>query len=84
MSRSVHHADNLCVGAIDTVEHKVVAHDQRPGVWRNLRPCLAKSRLVGQALASGDDPINEAVCGGRIVQRDMKPDIIKVKAGARR
>ena len=40
--------------------------------------------MTGQALASGDDPVDKAVCGGRVVQCDMQPDFIKVGLGARR
>jgi hypothetical protein len=80
----VHDADNHCVETIDAVERKVVAHDKRPGVWRNLGAGRSKLRMVGQALASGDDPVEEAVRSGRIVQRHMQPDVIQVSAGARR
>jgi len=31
-----------------------------------------------------DDPIDEAVGGGRIIQSYVKPNIIKVRSGARR
>ncbi len=84
MSRSVHHANNLCAGAINSVEREVVAHDKCPGVWRNLGPCLAELRMVGQAVTSSDDPIDEAVGGGKIIQSHVKPNVIKVRSGARR
>jgi len=80
----VHDADNHCFETIDAVEHNVIARDERPGVWCDLGACWAKLGMIGQALASGDDPVDEAVFSGRIVQRHVQPDVIEVSAGARR
>ncbi len=80
----MHDADNHGVETIDAVEQKVIAHDKRPCVWRDLGACWAKLGVTGQALASGDDPVDEAVRGCGVVQRHMQPDFIKVSLGPRR
>jgi hypothetical protein len=38
--------------------------------------------MIGQALASADKPVDEAIRSGRVVQRDVQPDFIQVRAGA--
>ncbi len=77
-------ADDHGVETLDTIEQKIIADDERPGVWRDLGTRRSKLRITSQTLASGDDPVDEAVRSGRVVQSDVEPDVIKVGLGARR
>lgn len=83
MSRPVHDSNDLGGRTVDPVERQIVARNQHPGVRRDVRPRGSQFQMVGQALASGDDPVDEAIRGGGIVRRHMQPDLIQVGAGAR-
>ena len=80
----MHHTDNDGPKSVNAIEDEVIAHHKHPNVRRYLRSRWTKARMVGQIVATGDDPIDEAVSCGGTVQCDMQPNIIEVDAGARR
>ncbi len=80
----MHNADNHGVEADYSVERKVFAHHNRASVRRYRQADGPELRIIRQALAFVDNTVDEAVCSGRISQRHMEPEVIKVRTGAGR
>src|SRR3546814_1284893 len=61
----------------NAVKHQVRADDEHTGVRSDVRPRWAGFGKLLQDLDPGLDPIETAIGGGRIVLRDVQPDIEK-------
>lgn len=78
---TVHHAHDLDAVGDLAVQDKVPPDRKIAKVRRNVGPCRAKARLVGEKQELLLDVVKHAVGGARVVIGDVKPDVDQVFLG---